>query len=177
MRRDETRQRGAALVEFALLLPLLLVLMLGVVSVGIAYNHQISLTHAAREASRFAATLPVSNFSSDPDPMAAWLAAVAAQAKEDAGGSLGPSVPGLLVCVAYVYPNGTLGSDSTTSLVEGAAVPVSTDPCFVDGRPATERRVQVAVQRETDFTLGFYSQMLTIGSDAVGRFEAAPGGG
>jgi Flp pilus assembly protein TadG len=45
-------ERGAAAVEFALVVPILLALVLGIVEFGRAYNIQISLTHAAREAAR-----------------------------------------------------------------------------------------------------------------------------
>ena len=171
-RADETRQRGAALVEFALLLPLLLMLLLGIVSVGLAYNHQISLTHAARESGRFAATLPVSNFGT----IEAWLDAVAAQTVENATGSLDASTPGLVVCVAYVHPNGTLATDSTASRVDTAGVITYPNaPCFSDSRPNTERRVQVRVERDTDFDVVAFSRTVTLQSDAVSRFEAALG--
>lgn len=45
-------ERGAAAVEFAILLPLLLMLILGVVEFGRAYNVQLTLTAAAREGVR-----------------------------------------------------------------------------------------------------------------------------
>ena len=45
-------ERGAAAVEFALVLPILLTLVLGTIEFGRAYNVQISLTHAARETAR-----------------------------------------------------------------------------------------------------------------------------
>ena len=48
-RRDEC---GAAAVEFALVLPLLLLLLCGVIDFGRAYNARITLSHAAREAAR-----------------------------------------------------------------------------------------------------------------------------
>lgn len=176
MRGEETRQRGAALVEFAVLLPLLLMLLLGIVSVGIAYNHQISLTHAAREAGRFAATLPVSNFNTEADPLEAWLDAVAAQTVENATGSLDASTPGLVVCVAYVHPNGTLATDVTASRVDTAGtVTYPSAPCFSDGRPDGERRVQVHVERDAEFNVVAFSRTVTLQSDAVSRFEAALG--
>ena len=46
------RDRGAAAVEFALVVPLLLILLLGTVEFGRAYNAQISVTAAAREGAR-----------------------------------------------------------------------------------------------------------------------------
>jgi Flp pilus assembly protein TadG len=56
MTRNATRDRGAAAVEFALLLPLLLLLISGLIDFGRALNAQITLTQAAREGVRLAAT-------------------------------------------------------------------------------------------------------------------------
>ena len=48
-RRD---QEGAAAVEFALLLPLLVLLLFGMIEFGLAFNSRIQATNAAREAAR-----------------------------------------------------------------------------------------------------------------------------
>lgn len=45
-------ERGAAAVEFALLLPLLVMLLTGIIEFGLAYNAKLTLTHAAREGVR-----------------------------------------------------------------------------------------------------------------------------
>lgn len=45
-------ERGAAAVEFAILLPLLLMLVLGIIEFGRAYNTQLTLTNAARDGVR-----------------------------------------------------------------------------------------------------------------------------
>jgi Flp pilus assembly protein TadG len=45
-------ERGAVAVEFALLAPILIMLLLGIMEFGRAYNVQISLTNAARESVR-----------------------------------------------------------------------------------------------------------------------------
>ena len=55
MARNARRERGAAAVEFALLLPLLLLLVFGLIDFGRALNAQITLTQAAREGARLAA--------------------------------------------------------------------------------------------------------------------------
>jgi len=47
--------RGAAAVEFALVLPLLLLIVFGIIDFGRALNAQITLTQAAREGARLAA--------------------------------------------------------------------------------------------------------------------------
>ena len=48
------QQDGAAAVEFALLLPLLVVLLFGIIQFGLAFNTRIQATNAAREAARAA---------------------------------------------------------------------------------------------------------------------------
>ena len=53
--RVRDRERGATAVEFALLLPVLLLLLFGIVDFGRALNAQITLTQAAREGARLAA--------------------------------------------------------------------------------------------------------------------------
>jgi Flp pilus assembly protein TadG len=55
-RRDGGDERGAAMVEFALVLPLLLVLVFGIVDFGRAFQSWITLTNAAREGARLGAT-------------------------------------------------------------------------------------------------------------------------
>ncbi|MFC7849273.1 TadE family protein [Arthrobacter sp. NPDC057388] len=71
-RRNSTtsqRDRGAVAVEFALVAPILLALVAGIVEFSHAYNLQISVTQAAREAAREMAI--------EDDQDAAALAAVA----------------------------------------------------------------------------------------------------
>ena len=50
--RRGSRERGAAAVEFALVAPILLALVGGIVEFSYTYNLQISVTQAAREAAR-----------------------------------------------------------------------------------------------------------------------------
>lgn len=56
--RAQGRERGAAAVEFALVAPILLALVGGIVEFSHIYNLQISVTQAAREAAR---TMAVKN--------------------------------------------------------------------------------------------------------------------
>ncbi|SEE65738.1 TadE-like protein [Arthrobacter alpinus] len=51
-RNPSKKQRGAAAVEFALILPLLLAMLFGVIDYGILFGQNMSLQNAAREGAR-----------------------------------------------------------------------------------------------------------------------------
>lgn len=74
--RGAGQDRGAAAVEFALLLPLLLFLIFGIIDFGRALNAQITLTQAAREGARLA-SLGESNVVSGTQAAATGLSPVA----------------------------------------------------------------------------------------------------
>lgn len=171
---DRGSTSGAALVEFAILAPLLIMLLFGIVTAGLAFNNALALSHAAREAGRHAATLPVSNFA-DLD---AWLDAVKTQVITDSDGSLADGVAGRQICVAYVHPAGSLSTDVTRRVSRDAS---GTDTyadatCLADGRPNTERRVQITVERDADLNVILFSTTVTLDSQSVNRFEAGLGG-
>lgn len=58
LRQRSGRDRGAAAVEFALVAPLLLLLIFAVIDFGRMFNQLITTTEAAREAARLAAVQP-----------------------------------------------------------------------------------------------------------------------
>lgn len=47
-------QRGAAAIEFALVLPVLIMLLMGIIGFGALYNNYLAITHAAEEGARLA---------------------------------------------------------------------------------------------------------------------------
>lgn len=63
---DLRRDSGAAAVEFALVVPLLLLLVFGIVEFGRAYNAQVTLQHAVREGARYYA---IHHDDEDGDPI------------------------------------------------------------------------------------------------------------
>jgi Flp pilus assembly protein TadG len=99
MRRLGNRERGGTLVEAALVLPILILLIFGLVEFGRAYNAQITLTHAAREGVRVLATTQ--------DQAAAATASIgAATSLEGAliGVSADPCTAGQPTSVTLTYP-------------------------------------------------------------------------
>jgi len=61
MKRDERHIRGQGLVEFALVIPIFLILLFGMVEFGRAWMTKNILTGAAREAVRIYAVIPYDN--------------------------------------------------------------------------------------------------------------------
>jgi Flp pilus assembly protein TadG len=74
------RSRGQSLVEFALVLPILLILVGGIIQFGMLFWSQNTLTQIARDTGRWAATQTT-------DPCTSGAAAVQAQANAIAGES------------------------------------------------------------------------------------------
>lgn len=107
MRRLLVRRRsangpeaGAALVEFALVLPLLLLILFGMLEFGKAFNYWIDQTHLANEGARWAAV--------DKNPgggsLQEYIASQANTSELRDGGT--DSVPGAIeICIDF--PNGT----------------------------------------------------------------------
>src|ERR1700746_3995762 len=74
-------ERGQAAVEFALVVPLLMVLLLGIVEFGVAFSHYVTLTDATRVGARKAITVRIGGTTPDD----------AKQAVIDAAGDLDQS--------------------------------------------------------------------------------------
>jgi len=118
-------QRGAAAVEFALVVPILAMLLIGIFWVALAYNQKLSLSNAVREGARTGATAP----STDPGN---WLAAVQ--------GRVTQSTDGLdtdAVCVQLIKTTGGATPTVNVLIDSGCASTPPDDPsgvqagCFV----------------------------------------------
>ena len=164
--RARNDERGAALVEFGLVIPIFVMLILGSVTLGLAYNDNNSLNNGAREAGRFAATLPV-------DTMNVWLNDVADAAEVATNGAVSDGATGSEICIAYVYPAGDEAHDQTTVLFRDASGTTVTPGayCFEDGRPNDERRVQVLLGRESQVQAIVYTRNIELEARSVVRYE------
>lgn len=169
-RRILDEERGAQLLEFALILPLLLSVLFGIVTGGVAFSQNLSIDNAARETARYGATLPVDG------SLDGWLAQVADIAIGTATGALDDGQPGREVCVAYVYPTGSQANDKTRRVVEdaGGTRTFSDQQCVADGRPNDERRVQIVVSRDAELLVFYFSKDITISGQSIARYERAP---
>jgi Flp pilus assembly protein TadG len=117
-RPSSTDEQGVALIEFALVLPLLLILLLGMIDVGKAFNYWNDETHLANEAAR---AIAVNN---SPDPnwaanktMAAYKINTAVKNQADSAelrsGGHSISSPGVSICIWF--PNATRGVAPTSA--------------------------------------------------------------
>lgn len=68
-------ERGASAVEFAIVLPVLFLILAGIVDFGRAYQAQVQLTNAAREGARAAVVLPLGSTPAPTTEVAARVSA------------------------------------------------------------------------------------------------------
>lgn len=160
--RDES---GASLVEFALVLPVFMMLILGMFTGGLAYSRKLSIAQAAREGARYGATLPITASS----PLSTWLTRVSDLTIASSEGELGADRPGRVVCVAFVTASGS----ATRLRTVGSATPVTEPlPCIADDGRTGEARVQVVGERLSNLEALVFSRELVLESHAVARFES-----
>ena len=156
-------ERGSVLVELALVVPLFLALVLGLVSTGIVYNHKLDLVHAAREGARYGATVPVQQCTPTTKCSGkTWAQLVQSVVVQRSDGDVTASQ----VCVARV--SGATGApvDST--------FPTNSDGsnCYNDGNTDTAARVQVRIRRSGDsINAAFIKIPVTLTSNANAKFE------
>ena len=109
-------EKGAAAVEFALIVPIFLVLVLGIFEFGRGFNIQVSLSEAAREAARYAAIHYADEGYTDEDA-------------QNAGIDAAPSVDLELEDVALTYDAGACSPG------ENVLVTVTFDTTYMTGLP------------------------------------------
>jgi hypothetical protein len=162
-------ERGAAAAELVIILPIVLTLILGTIAIGTAYYYQLNLTEGAREGARVGATLRTGIPNNTFVPSQAWLQEVATVATSTAG-------RWETVCVTYTgrvafRPTGQT-TTQTLRRTNGGGDTFGGGPCFNDGRPANERRVQVVMTNTGPFDNFFFTQRtLNLESKALARFE------
>jgi Flp pilus assembly protein TadG len=164
LHRRADAERGAAMVEFALVLPILAMFVLGIFTGGVAYNNKQQITSAARDGARYGATLAADQCASSADCGGlTWAQVVRNVAVQRSAGSLTTSG----VCVALVAGSGAAPAPvdpAHTTKADGTA-------CYADGSSDTGLRVQVVVTRTDVLDTLLYKQTLNLESRAVAQFE------
>ena len=162
--RTHRRDDGATALEFALLFPVFIMLAVGTISFGFAFEKWINVTQAAREASRFAATYPVPATGVD-----AWLADVTTVAKEAAGITASTPVSDYYVCVRFVNRVGPATTPATKAQSTGSLGGATCPQTSSSGLP--DNAAEVTVLREAELNWIFGSAGVAVSGDNVSRYE------
>lgn len=153
------------MVEFALVVPLLMVLIMGTLTGGLALSNKQQVTHATREGTRYAATIsPAQTFTSGT-----WAENVRDLVVERSAGDLVASQ----VCVSLVQgsPAAVVTPATTYSTASGNG------PCIAGQTyPVTANdpglRVQVSASRPATIQLVVFGQIdVTLHAAATGKSE------
>lgn len=153
--RRAQSDRGAALVEFAIIAPLVFALLLGLFSGGIALSQRNSMTNAVREGARLGATLPRSG---------TWADAVEARVLDLATSDLEDTE----VCVKLIEaPSTQLEVDSTCPSSPG----LEGDQPAITGVATGDCVVLVWAERTGKLEVVFFSQDLTMDTHSVSTYE------
>ena len=163
-------ERGAALVELVIILPVFLLLVFGALSGALAYEHKSEVVQAVRDGSRFGATTPVEQC----DDITAcggrnWAQLVQYLTSQRSDGALSSSQ----ICVALVTgASGVVYTRTGGVYTTGTNSTFPTPGCFADGNADTGMRVHVSGVRNGDrinLTLG--SIPVTLSSSATSHYE------
>ncbi|MDH4147194.1 MAG: pilus assembly protein [Acidimicrobiia bacterium] len=168
-------QCGAAAVEFAVVVPMLVMLLTGIGSAGFAYNEKLDLSHAAREGARYGAVASPSQAWAT----GSWAENIRKVVVERSGAGLEASQ----VCVSLVQNS----SASTTTTYTQVGKAASWYTTRADGQPCANetyalwtvadhgQRVQVVVTKPSRINLGIFPALtFNITANAVARTEMAP---
>jgi Flp pilus assembly protein TadG len=102
-RRRIRDERGVALTEFALVLPVLMILFLGMLDLGKAFNYWIDETHLANLGARWAAVNKWPGQTGGTTlQTAVWNSAETGELKNGGTGSIPSSPRGIQVCVTFL---------------------------------------------------------------------------
>jgi Flp pilus assembly protein TadG len=162
---------GSAAVEFALLMPVFVMLIFGMLTGGFTYSEYSGITQAAREGGRYGATLPFDPTQSSP--VTTWLSDVL-QATEDAAGSdAALTATNSSICVAYVSGTDPTQTESMTETSGGTPITSST-ACWTDNAPPNDDRVQVDIQRDADISIGLADWTVHLNATAITYYDRLP---
>ena len=149
-------ERGTSLVEFAIIFPIFMIIVLGMFSGGVAYNRQIAIRNAAREGARYGATVPrLTAFTSGT-----WASNVREVVQERSEQELALND----ICVALVTGSPAVAVSTNHTTAGG------TSPCFTESEDDGQR-VQVRVTATANLEALVFSYPITLDAEAVANHE------
>lgn len=158
-------ERGSNAVEFALVLPLLIVILFGILWGGIAYDRQQTVAQAAREGARFGATVPGAPSDDYLDEVEAVVLATVGRHINTA------TTPNdeYYICIAHVAEDGTRTARQLGTPQAGTPM-----GCTITGPAPDGARVEVIIERPASIELVFYRFRPRLRGEAVARYEGTP---
>jgi Flp pilus assembly protein TadG len=172
----ERGERGAALVEFTLVLPLLLLIVFGGVTTALAYERKSELVYAVRDGARYGATVSRNQCSDITQPCIGnrnWAQLVQYVTSKRSDGALATSD----ICVALVV-GGSSTNPAAVYTQTGGVYSTGTNAtfpdvgCFDDGNADNGMRVHVAaVKNGQKINLIFSTLGVNLKSTASSRYE------
>jgi len=163
------------MVEFALIMPVFLIIIFGGITASMVYQDRSAVVNAVREGSRFGSTLPYAQCDTTSNCNAGgsnrnWAQLVQYVTQKRSDGTLSTSQ----ICVALVT-----GSSNTTYTHTGGVYTTGTSTafptanCFDDGNAYTETRVHVAAIKDGEkINLVFHTFNLSVTSKSIARYES-----
>ncbi len=146
-------ERGTVFLEFAIVLPLLMALVLGIYTGGLAYTSKIAVVEAVREGARYGASLPMGT-----TPVSTWETGVRDRVVSASGGEVAFED----VCVQFA--------------TAGAPVPVGhcdpgiSDPPGAINEPSVHL-VKVSATKQAKIEFFFFTSEPLLRGRIVARFE------
>ena len=164
--RATRSEAGASAVEFALIVPLVVMLLFGTVSAGLAYSDHVAITNAAREGSRYGAAADAA--------ASTWAASVQTRVQQVYFNAAGVTPTDNQVCVKLVQADGTVvWSDAGSACGTQPSLPtMSTGSCAVLVWMTKPTVIRLGVFPDLQSTLraqsvGFYGR--TVGTTCTAK--------
>lgn len=159
-----------AAVEFALILPVLVMLLFGITTTGLAYNDHLSVSNAVREGARLGSAL---DYSTDP---AGWASSVQTRVQQ-VYFNAASSLPASNICVALVASDGTVYANTAGYATACGAVPSSPNAmaagsCVVKVWVIKSAQISLIITPDMNFNIG--AQSVSYYGLVAGQCSATP---
>jgi Flp pilus assembly protein TadG len=143
-------QQGAAALEFALLVPLVVLLLFGAITTGFVLSDHTAVTNAVREGARYGSV-------ADATTPSTWAASVQSRVEQVYYNAEGTAPTDDQICVQLVTAAGIVyASDSGANCGTAPSLPsgMTTGSCAVLVWMSKPETIQLAVAPSLNFTIG-----------------------